>query len=264
MVPRACSVCLFVSGLLVASCGSDDPVDTNVSTDEVAASVVGRYAHYDVVASESPSMKSLSVNFGFTDLAMKGGKLFATESFCHTESRSDPPIITTVSDAAIQTLKPVSAEVTIREVDGVYEFSRAEAPTGHGIKLENPATDKLPTDPNDPRIVDDDHDGKPGVTVHIEVSEDFQGDLYIARREIFSYKVREEDGGALVGQVSDRSEQLLIGATNEAFLMRAEWTQVPDLTKSPIILKPVAKDWDCERLMKARDALFPPTPEVDW
>jgi hypothetical protein len=26
----------------------------------------------------------------------------------------------------------------------------------------------------------------------------------------------------------------------------------------------VSDDWDCERLAAERDALFPPTPEVDW
>ena len=39
---------------------------------------------------------------------------------------------------------------------------------------------------------------------------------------------------------------------------------MPDLTKSPIFLKPVGKDWDCTRLMAARDTLFPPAPKVDW
>ncbi len=96
------------------------------------------------------------------------------------------------------------------------------------------------------------------------MTEDLQGELYIARREIFAYDVDEQDDGSLVGVVTDDSEQLIIGATNDAFLTQAEWVQQPDLTKSPIILIPVDQDWDCERLMAERDDLFPPTPEVDW
>lgn len=73
-----------------------------------------------------------------------------------------------------------------------------------------------------------------------------------------------QDDGSLTGTVSDQSEQVIVGATNEAFVSRAEWTQHPDLTKNPIILKPVDQDWDCDRLMAARNQLFPPAPVVDW
>ena len=122
----------------------------------------------------------------------------------------------------------------------------------------------MPTDPNDPRIADDDHDGNPGVTVHIKVTDDLQGDLFIARREIFAYDVLAQDDRSLTGTVSDHSEQLIVGATNDIFKTTAAWTQHPDLDKSPIILKPVEKSWDCNRLMAERDRLFPPTPSVDW
>jgi len=70
--------------------------------------------------------------------------------------------------------------------------------------------------------------------------------------------------GSLTGTVDDHSEQLIVGASNDMFKTKAEWTQHPDPNKSPIILKPVDKSWDCDRLMAERDRLFPPTPEVDW
>ena len=154
--------------------------------------------------------------------------------------------------------------MTLTVSDGVARISRPETPTGIGVDLADPANDPLPTDPNDPRINDDDNDGKPGVTSSIKVTEDLQGEIYIARREIFAYDVDEQPDGSLVGVVTDGSEQLVIGATNPIFLTQAEWIQYGDLTKSPIILIPVEDDWDCTRLMAERDRLFPPTPEVDW
>jgi len=155
--------------------------------------------------------------------------------------------------------------VTLTSGDnGRARISRPTTPTGIGVRLEDPANDPLPTDPDDPRIADDDNDGNPGVTVHITVSEGLEGDLFIARREIFAYEVDEQADGSLTGEVTDGSEQLIIGATNDAFLTQAEWVQHPDLAKSPIILIPVDDDWDCGRLMSERDELFPPTPEVDW
>ena len=94
-----------------------------------------------------------------------------------------------MSDAATSAIKPVRTPVALSTEDGRTRLQRPETPTGIGIELADPANDPLPSDPDDPRIVDDDGDGNPGVTAHIEVSEDVQGDLFIARREIFAYDV---------------------------------------------------------------------------
>ena len=234
------------------------------STAAAAERLAGRYAHYDVVAYESAEMKTLIISYGFTDLAVVDGGLQSTDSFCFSEHRSDQPIEVQMSDAATSAIKPIPTLVTLTEDDGRASFSRPATPTGIGIHLEDPANDPLPTDPSDPRIADDDGDGNPGVTASITVGDGIAGELYLARREIFAYEVDEQDDGSLTGVVTDNSEQLIVGATSDLFLAQSEWVQHPDLSKSPIILEPVDDDWDCERLRAERDALFPPTPEVDW
>jgi len=271
------SVLAGVAVLAAATgCGSDassgDPTtsdassgdDRSESIEAAASRLDGRYAHYDVVAYDSPEMKTLIISYGFTDLEEQDGELIATESFCTSEHRSDLPIEVQMSDAATSAIKPVPTPVTLAEVDGTIHLSRPTTPTGIGIHLEDPANDPLPTDPNDPRIADDDHDGNPGVTAHITAGGGLEGDLFIARREIFAYEVDEQDDGSLTGEVIDDSEQLIIGATNPAFLAQEDWEQYDDPSKSPIILIPVGDDWDCDRLVAERDTLFPPTPEVDW
>lgn len=268
---------LLATAALAAGCGSDAASETTATTsstsptapaatvDPVAEDLAGRYAHYDVVAYESTDMKTLIISYGFTDLTVEDGVPTATESFCHSEHRSDQPISVQMSDAATSAITPIPTAVTLTTDGGVVHLSRPETPTGIGVRLDDPANDPLPTDPDDPRIADDDHDGNPGVTAHITVTEDLQGDIYIARREIFAYEVDQQDDGSLTGTVSDHSEQLIIGASDPIFAVpQGEWVQVPDLSKSPIILIPVDDDWDCERLMAERDDLFPPTPEVDW
>lgn len=255
--------------MLTVGCGGDAEGKTGSELDPSQALVAkerlqGRYAHYDVVAYQSTVIKTLIISYGFTDLTLKDGALIATESFCFSEHRSDQPIMTEMSDEATQAIKPPSIEVEMSEMDGQVYLWRPATPTALGIELENPETDALPKDPKDAKAVDADGDGKPGVTVKIKVSEDFMGELYIARREIFAYGVTEQSDGSLVGEVTDNSEQLILGASNDVFLMSAEWLQVPDLSKSPIILKPVSADWDCARLKAERPELFPPTPMVDW
>ncbi|MCB0968228.1 MAG: hypothetical protein KDB37_15460, partial [Ilumatobacter sp.] len=154
--------------------------------------------------------------------------------------------------------------VAVEEIDDTLRLTRPATPTPVGIELDDPANEPLPTDPNDPRIVDDDGDGNPGITVDIRVGDDLTGELYIARREIFAYQAYLTDPDTLRGTVTDDSEQLVIGASDPIFETATAWVQYPDLTKSPIILRRVDASWDCERLAAERATLFPPTPEVDW
>jgi hypothetical protein len=263
---RSGGVALVMVALIsVAGCSSGgDGATAGAAAGKTAASVAGRYAHYDVVAYESSDMKTLIISYGFTDLTEQDGELIAKESFCHSEHRSDQPITTEMSDAATSAIRPPSTPVTVTEKNGRIRIQRPRTPTGIGIRLEDPANDSLPTDPDDPRIADDDNDGKPGVTVRIKVTDTLSGELYIARREIFAYDVLRQDDGSLTGTVDDHSEQLIVGASDDMFKTEAAWIQHPDPSKSPIILEPVDKSWDCARLMSERDRLFPPTPEVDW
>ena len=134
-------------------------------------------------------------------------------------------------------IRPPATPVEVTEKNGRIRIQRPRTPTGIGIRLRDPANDPLPTDPDDPRIADDDNDGKPGVTVRIKVTDSISGELYIARREIFAYDVVRQDDGSFNGSVDDHSEQLIVGASNDMFKTEAEWTQHPDPDKSPIILE---------------------------
>jgi hypothetical protein len=261
----AATALVVLTGCGAGSSTADSPSTPPPSETEVAADrLAGRYAHFDVVAYESSDMKTLIISYGFTDLSVEDGALVATDSFCSSEHRSDQPIDVRLSDTATQAITPVPTPVALTVTDGRARVSRPETPTGIGVDLEDPANEPLPTDPDDPRIADDDGDGKPGVTATITVSEALAGEIYLARREIFAYVVDEQPDGSLTGSVSDRSEQLVVGASDDVFLTQAEWVQYEDLAKSPIILVPVDADWDCDRLMAERNRVFPPTPEVDW
>ena len=227
--------------------------------------LVGRWAHYDVVAYEDDLLKTLIISYGFNDFAEVDGQIVDQSSFCFSEQRTDQPIKTSLSDAATQAIQPPPAVLEIDTVDGVLRVRRPPTPTPVGIRLDDPFNEPLPTDPNDPRIVDDDGDGNPGLTVTIEVTPEFIGELYIARREIFAFEAFLTEPDVLTGQVTDDSEQLVIGASDPVFASSpANWGQYSDLSKSPIILRRVDSDWDCERLAAERDDLFPPTPDVDW
>ena len=228
--------------------------------------LVGRWAHFDVVAYENDAaFKSLIISYGFNDFAEVDGEIIDSASFCFSEQRTNQPISAGLSDAATQAIKPPSTPLDVEVVDGTLVIRRDATPTPVGIRLDDPATESLPADPDDPRIVDDDGDGNPGVTVSIDAGGGVTGELYIARLEIFSYEAQLTAPDLIEGTVVDESQQLQIGASSPLFLTAdSEFLQVPDPELNPIMLVRVDPDWDCERLATERDALFPTTPEADW
>ncbi len=265
---------LATSLLLATGCSADEPSDgaaapassTTTTVAEVpGAELVGRWAHYDIVAYEDDLMKTMIVSYGFSDFTVEDGRLIESDQFCSADQISDQPIETAISDTATQAIKPVPTPVEVSGESGAWRVKRPGTPTPVGIRLEDPANDVLPSDPNDPRIVDDDGDGNPGITVTVRIGDGFEGELYIARREIFAYDMVQDGPDSLRGTVTDGSEQLVIGASDPMLeTTDAQWVQVPDRSLSPILLVRVGGDWDCDRLMAERDALFPPDPPISW
>jgi hypothetical protein len=89
-----------------------------------------------------------------------------------------------------------------------------------------------------------------------------EGEIYIARREIFANDLTLYSDGSLRGSVIDDSEQLVIGASLAILDTPNNPPQRRDPGLNPIILLPVSSDIDtCEELMAIRDLLFPPEPD---
>lgn len=255
-------VAVALSGLTGCSSASGGSEASTGAVDG-AEQLVGRWAHFDVVAYEDGDMVTSIISFGFNDFSVVEGELVDQASFCFSEQRTNQPIQTSFSDAATQAIKPPSTPVEVEEVDGVLTIHRPATPTPVGIRLADPTNESLPDDPADPRIVDDDGDGKPGVTVKIKVTDDFGGELYIARREIFAYDAALVAPDRLEGTVDDHSEQLVIGASDPVFATsKAQWVQRADRSLSPIVMVRVDDSWDCQRLAAERATLLPPTPDV--
>lgn len=243
---------------------AEDATTTTAAAEVPGADLAGRWAHYDIVAYEDDTLKTMIVSYGFTDFAVEDGQLIESEEFCTAEQITDQAISTSVSDAATQAIRPVSTPVEVSGEPGAWEVHRPATPTPVGIRLDDPVNESLPDDPDDPRIVDDDGDGKPGITVEIRIGDSVE-ELYIARREIFAYDLVQDGPDSMSGTVTDGSEQLVIGATDPIFEgSGGAWVQVPDLSFSPILLERVDDDWDCDRLVAERDDLFPPNPPIEW
>lgn len=232
--------------------------------EEAMAAMAGHYAHFDVVAydGETPNgpLSTFVISYGFTDLVIEDGELVETDRFCSAAYKANQDFETVFPDAATQAIQPRSAVVDVYQENGVWKIRRPATPTLIGIDGDPDVP--LSMDPNDPLINDDDNDSKPGVTVFVNLFGFIEGEIYIARREIFQNDMTLYSDGSLRGTVTDDSEQLVVGASLDILNTPNNPGQWDDLGLSPIILIPVSDDIDtCEELMAMRDALFPDEPQ---
>ena len=226
--------------------------------------IIGHYAHYDVVAYEDTTtkttMRSFVISYGFTDFYLEDGKLMQSNRFVHSEQKLSRKNATSVfSEKAVQAIKPSVQEVELSYKDGNWKVYRPATPSLLGITGD--PLQALSTDPNDPRLTDPDEDGNPGVTVSISVGRFFSGEIYITRREIFSYYLTLNSNGTLTGYVDDSSEQFVVGASKKILNQPSNSVQIPDMGLSPVLLVPISVDIDTPaELMELRDELFPEEP----
>jgi hypothetical protein len=243
---------------------SNDPNwEPPTNKQEAMEAMAGHYAHYDVVAydGETPNgpLSTFVISYGFTDLAIENGELIQTDRFCRAEQKANQDLVTTFPDEATQAIQPPSALVDVYEENGAWKIWRPPTPTRIGI--DGDPNVPLSMDPNDPLINDDDNDGKPGVTVFVELFGLIEGEIYLARREIFSNDLTLYSDGSLRGTVVDDSEQLVVGASLDILNVPNDPDQWDDPGLNPIILVPIPDDLDtCDELMANRDSLFPPEP----
>lgn len=232
--------------------------------EEAVARMAGHYAHFDVVAydGETPNgpLSTFVISYGFTDLVIENGELVEYDRFCHAEHKANQNMVTAFPDEATQAILPRSAVVEVYEEGGAWKIRRPATPTLIGI-AGNPDL-PLSMDPNDPLIRDDDGDCKPGVTVFVKLFGLIEGEIYLARREIFQNDLTLYSDGSLRGTVVDDSEQLVVGASLVILNAPNDPDQWDDPGLNPVILVPIPDDIDtCEELMALRDSLFPPEPE---
>jgi hypothetical protein len=227
--------------------------------------IIGHYAHFDVVAYEDTTtrtiMRTFIISYGFTDFYLDSGKLMQSDRFVRAEQKlSRKNAESFFSDKSVQAIKPRIQEVDLYRKDGIWHIFRPESPSLLGINGDPEMP--LSKNPSDPNITDPDNDGHPGVTVQIKVGKYFSGEIYLIRREIFSDHMTLNNNGTLIGYVTDRSEQFVVGASRKMLNQESHNVQMPDIGLNPVLLVKINPEIDTlEELLQLRDSIFPKAPE---
>jgi hypothetical protein len=127
-----------------------------------------------------------------------------------------------------------------------------------GLDSEFPLSTPLPSDPEDPAVLDQDEDGPKGVTIHVLVPE---GDRYMVRRSVWNLNAADVDasGQWIRGTLSFTVEEAAVGYSGPSTLA----TVVP-IVPSPEggtyqmakVAGPEGTGWSCQQLMNDYLGIF--------
>jgi len=184
------------------------------------------------------------------------GGLVVESRYCHIEQDPLGRVRTSLGPQFVAAMPSWEASLTRDSESGDAGALRlAEAVIVLGARLDDPAYDALPADPDDPRVTDPDGDGNPGVTV--EVDGFVSGQVYVVQRLVRGLVGTATPDGRVTGTVVGAGDQVVVGASNailKTFTPRFEHN--PDPKRNTFVWLPVPDGSTCESVLAERDRLF--------
>ena len=237
------------------------PPVTEVSlADEIATDVVGSYVlqKQTVTVQKAPFLGDQTVTtttIGIGEIARVGDGFTFSEQPCHAETAGTLFVGTVVPDAVPRANPRTTGDLVFSKDGNELVFERKETASVVGAELRDPLVDRLPTSATDDRVRDSDNDGHPGVTVTIQGL--VSGDVYVVQRTRALFRGTHDVEGHFSGSVLDRSDQAIVGATNDTLADPVPSTPITDPEKNPLELLHVPTPVSCDELVAKRSTFFP-------
>ncbi len=191
------------------------------------------------------------------DIVQDGLVLHGAESACSTTIDYGTPLVTMeVPEAFVRSMRQVAWIATLESAAVGARFERPWVTSVNGAQLADPENDPLPTRPDDARVVDQDGDGKPGLTVRIVVMGIIGGEVYVVQRDRSRLVGVVVSPDAVDGLVEWTSEQSVLGASSSIFLGGAAARLDPNPEHSYFRARRLDGSTDCAALRDAADDLF--------
>lgn len=223
--------------------------------------LAGRWARVQVTTAQVKvpvlgQLSSKTIATLLVTIRQSGTELALEEQVCGLESTTSNGLVKTIYPQAFLTAVSGRTSTGRLEVDGDrvrYREGRGE-PVVRGAKLDDAKNDPLPSTPDDPRLVDGDRDGAPGLTVEVEGF--VSGKIQVVQRggQSFSGLVRSPE--LVEGGVRWWTEQKILGADRDVLKKGPTPVPDPDSAKNRFRMRRVADDVTCAELMEDADALL--------
>ena len=237
-------------------------VSTGVGEGDLVPRLVGRWAMLQVtsqigavplVGERTRTTSSLLL----LDVTQDDPTVSAVERTCSTSIDNGTSLVATeIPEAFLLSLPSVSWTATLDPNAEGFGFIRPWVTSVKGARLDDPENDPLPTQSDDPRVVDQDGDGKPGLTVHVSVMGLIEGDVYVVQRDRSRLVGTVVSADAAEGLLEWTSEQSTLGASSSFFLSGAAARPDPVAQHSYFRARRVAEGTTCAELQGLVETVF--------
>lgn len=227
-----------------------------------APDISGVWAHLQVTSSitNAPVLGTINLKTITTirlEVIQKDTDLLITFEPCAIESESSSPFFSvTFPEAFIRYMGIDIKPARLESQENSWQLFQPRYTIVRGVRLQDPEKDPLPADPNDPKIFDQDKDGKPGMTIRVNVLGFIEGEIYIIQRDWNSLRSTILNTMIIDGLIEWGSEQVVIGASNPLLAGQSENIPDPKPENSFFRTTRVEPNTTCEQIVKNRDKLF--------
>lgn len=189
-------------------------------------------------------------------IEQSGNALTISGTYCAADFDNGLLLATTIDPAFVRSLAPVTVAASLDASGTPTRFAQAWSVEVHGVRLDHPETDPLPTSAGDPRVFDQDGDGKPGITVHACAFGLITGDVYVVERLRTRLEGQVVSPDRIEGRVEGTVEQVILGASDARFLGSIVSRPDPISSHSRFVLARIDPAWACNEILTHRSALF--------
>lgn len=196
----------------------------------------------------------------FVDVAQDGETLTMRDRYCFTVVDDGTPLVKTeIPDAFMSALVPTPRIAVLRASDEGVAFQAANYVEVRGATLDDPVADPLPLDPLDPRVIDQDGDGQPGMTVRVTVLGIVKGETYIVQRVQYRLTGWVAGPDRIEGRIEWTDEQVVLAATNALLEADTIGRHDPDPAAHRFVMVRVDPEWTCETLRERLSEILEPS-----
>ncbi len=224
--------------------------------------IAGAWAQLQVMSSltNAPVLGTINLKTISTlrlEVMQKGTDLSIVFEPCGVASESSSPFFKVIfPEAFVKYMGIATKPARLESHENTWQLFQPRYTIVRGVRLQDPERDPLPTDPNDPRIFDQDKDGKPGMTIRVSVLGIIEGEIYIIQRDWNSLRSTVLSSTIIDGLIEWGSEQVVIGASNPLLAGQSENIPDPKPENSYFRTTRIDPNMTCAQILKERDKLF--------
>ena len=249
---------LLVAALVLSSFPAPHPAAA--SWPDSTPDLEGRWAHKLVETSVSdmplvPKTTSRTVSYLLVDLRQEGDDLQLVTDTCEVEIDNQTRLVETILPPAFVRAIPdyVRNGRIVRE-DGETSVEIDRQLLVLGARLRVPHSEWLPTEPDDPRVFDQDDDGHPGMTVVMDGI--LSGKVYLVQRGWDAMKGSVHSEDRISGPVRWDVDHSVLGATSIFLRKMPDMKTIDGEPESYFELTRIPDDADCRDILKNKSNWF--------